>query len=352
MDHRHSRHPAPAVKPKSAGSMPLSLPSDKAAYQRPRTTFPSSNIENNNDNDDNNMDVSRDQGQHQALAKICRRVALHAVGPLNWQQHSSGHSRRIQHVYRHRRRRDNSSSGSHHDPPLPSISANIVPPNHVIFINWPDFPVDRPLGYPHIVNTMRFNEKIVTGSFRLCDALATFFFKYNPRICRAFFSQDGLPVQFSLTDRRRHEPPFKTWTFCRTEEGLITVECYPKGGKHFCMEYHAEILWNSQVVPILAKDMNMEKPLTESEDKLTTARMDQIGSEIGKLILLGCLHTRVPYLEPTIHINGQLAHADWPREDRGHSARMLEIGVPPPAPPGGYRMRRFGPALGESRLRY
>lgn len=86
------------------------------------------------------------------------------------------------------------------------------------FLEDPDFPANRPLGFPHLLDTWCFSADTDLGSFRLVDAVATVLFKYNRQLCERFFDRKSTDIEFAVTDLRLHSALFPTWLICRKDD--------------------------------------------------------------------------------------------------------------------------------------
>ncbi|KAK0631345.1 hypothetical protein B0T14DRAFT_559155 [Immersiella caudata] len=188
------------------------------------------------------------------------------------------------------------------------------------FIECPLFPANRPLGFPHLIDTRTFTEDTDLRSFRFVDVVATIFYKYNTVFCELFFEEAYQDIVFYLTDLRVHnEPPLPTWTVAKAVDN-IKVEFVP--GAYQFLGYSAEVKRGDCWDPVEITDIGDVDYVSLRDDE-----MELYGSYIGKRMLCPQPFIRTPYFAYKICVNGQRVHPDWPKEDLGANHRARAVGL-------------------------
>jgi len=94
------------------------------------------------------------------------------------------------------------------------------------FLDCPDFPADKPLGFPHLIDTWNFSSETDLRSFRLCDAVITMFYKFNRSLCLRFCDPAIHHLTFTVTDKRVHDSGVRTWSFDKAEDTVrVSLSC-------------------------------------------------------------------------------------------------------------------------------
>jgi len=95
-----------------------------------------------------------------------------------------------------------------------------------------DFPANRPLGFPHLMDIWEMSEETDLRSFRIADAVATFLFHYNKALCARFFDLEAPEMAVGVMDKRdrffvapgpRGADETMTWYFSRDGDGEVRV---------------------------------------------------------------------------------------------------------------------------------
>ncbi|KAK0657941.1 hypothetical protein B0T16DRAFT_386385 [Cercophora newfieldiana] len=186
------------------------------------------------------------------------------------------------------------------------------------FIDRPNFPADRELGYPHIIDTRSFTEATDLRSFRACDAIATFLYKYNRFFCKQFFDDENTDISFMITDRRVHQEGTPTWRIDKLEN-TVKIEIQPARRS---MAYSGLFTGFDMWTPSQVKDVEDEFPR-----ELNHEDMEMCGSYIGRRLLMAQLYHPTPYFSYRLEIEGVKVHPEWPGENLGGALRMMKLGL-------------------------
>ncbi|KAK4446353.1 hypothetical protein QBC34DRAFT_469699 [Podospora aff. communis PSN243] len=187
------------------------------------------------------------------------------------------------------------------------------------FVECHLFPANRPLGFPHLIDTSTFTEDTDLRSFRMCDVVATIFYKYNHRFCKVFFDEAYGDIDFSLNDKRIHCEGMPTWTVTKTGNA---IRVYFTPGDYRSLEYCAEIEAAGSWDPVEISDVG-DAECRSLEDET----MELYGSYIGRKILCPEPFRRTPYFGYEIVVDGAMEHPEWPNKNHGPSYRKRSVGL-------------------------
>ncbi|KAK0731953.1 hypothetical protein B0H67DRAFT_566294 [Lasiosphaeris hirsuta] len=228
----------------------------------------------------------------------------------------------------------------------------------------------RPLGVPHLLDTASISPDTNLRSFRLCDAVATFLWKYNKLLCPKFFDPAGHMVSMAIADRRTHQrggddrnfsvswhiyrgdqfgsvsapfpPPWQALRpslapapnvapeMWRKQDELdfftapipIQVEYYPNGSQTRSWGYAGVQTAMGEWKATHVKGWDDKEWRTLHQDE-----MELYGSYIGREMLLKTLYYPTPYLEYFLMVKHQKVHNEWPSPDRGRGMRAPSLGL-------------------------
>ncbi|KAK3338639.1 hypothetical protein B0T25DRAFT_561212 [Lasiosphaeria hispida] len=246
-------------------------------------------------------------------------------------------------------------------PTDPAPASPTVPPDFALGPN-------RPFGYPHLLDTSNISSNTNLRSFRLCDAVATFFWKYNKRFCPHFFDYVSPMASLAVTDRRTHRGddrnPAITWYIYRGDDhGTVStpfpspwrsdrpslapatnvppemqanpdepnvspppipiqVEYYPNGSQTRSWGYAGvqTAVGEWMATHVKGWDDKEWRMLGQEE-------MELYGSYIGREMMLKALYNPTPYLDYFLMVAHQQVHYEWPKRDRGNGMRGLSLSL-------------------------
>lgn len=84
------------------------------------------------------------------------------------------------------------------DPKLPVDYPNL--PALEYLDHYAALPADRPVGYPHLINTDKFKEENQRQNLRIADAIVTVLYNWEPEALAAFLDHDLEDFRFQVED--------------------------------------------------------------------------------------------------------------------------------------------------------
>lgn len=69
-------------------------------------------------------------------------------------------------------------------------------------------PANRPVGYPHLINTDKYTEYIQLQNLRIADAVVTVLYKWEPEALATFLDDDLEDIRFQVQDHRQDPHKF------------------------------------------------------------------------------------------------------------------------------------------------
>lgn len=83
------------------------------------------------------------------------------------------------------------------------------------------FDVQKPAGYPHVVDVDNFDEEVDTTNLRACDGVATVLWMWKPEELHKFFDMSRFRYELSITNTGPDSPMCKDIVICRLENNVM-----------------------------------------------------------------------------------------------------------------------------------